>query len=159
ASIATMVLHFVDAGLVEPDLAGPVQVAASHPADFAGPHGRQPLNLDHSPNLPGEVGLQGIDPRIRDRLDRFSFLGLGLPLTQSCDGFQGLVYTWSNQLLGHGPPEKAHDFANSEVNRVPGEPRVDHVLADGFEAFRGETCGRVAAVETLEGSERIDKVV
>ena len=117
-------------------------------ANLSRPHAGEPLEFDHRPDLAGDVGPDGVDERLGDRLDRLRLPDVGPAPTEAGDGLEAVMDGGRDHLLSDGPLERPDDVADPLVDLVPTEAGVDHRLADGLEAQRGRSpgpgCGRRA---------------
>ena len=118
--------------------------------------GRMPgeaLEFDHRPNLPGDVGPDRVNERIRDRLDRLRLPDVGPAPTEAGDRLEAVMDGGRDHLLPDGPLERPDDLADPLVDLVPAEAGIDHRLADGLEPERPELPGQGVAVELAERPE------
>ncbi len=91
---------------VGPDLAGGIEVAAAHHRDLTRPHAREPLQLDHGPDLPRREATDGIDVPIGNRPDRFRLAYFRPAGAELGDGDQPVVDAFplfDRSSLGHDP--------------------------------------------------------
>ena len=72
-ALGAAVAHLVAGRPEHPNAAGYVQIAGSHLNNLTGSHAGQPLEFDHRPHAPADVGLDRIHECAGDRFDRFAF--------------------------------------------------------------------------------------
>ena len=153
-TLPTVMPGFVFLGSVGPNPAGRVQVTRPNEANLMRPHSREALELDHGPNLAGDVGPDGVHERLRDRLDRLRLPNIGPAPAEAGDGLEAVMDGGRDHPYPDGPPKQPHEPARSLVHFVPTETGIDHRLANGFELEGPEIAGHRVAVESAEWPDR-----
>jgi hypothetical protein len=153
--VLTMMLGLVGVRSILSDRAGGVDVHGSHDDDFARPHSGQSLQLDHRPDLAGDVGSDRVHDVIADWLDRPALAGVAPPLFQPIDRLQPVMDRGRDLLVGNRPVEKADDLLCLPVDLASAESRIDELLAYCLERQRTEFLGRCAAVELAQRAQSV----
>jgi hypothetical protein len=148
-----MMLRLVRLGSVNPNPAGRVHVDRPHVANLPGSHAGEALELDHRPDLAGDMRPDDIDERVGDRPDRLRLPDVGPAPAEAGDSLETVMDGGGNQLLTHSPFERPDDLARSLVHFIPTEAGVDHRLANRLETDRPEFPGYGIAIESTERPE------
>src|SRR5262249_27332424 len=124
------IAHLVVQRAIAPNGAGHVQIARTHRDYFAGPHPREALELDHLPDLAGDMGLDRLDERVGDGPDRLGLPGRRPPALEARDRLERVEHFGRDQLLRGGPLEHADNATDPGVDAWAGKPVRDHPLPD-----------------------------
>ena len=146
--------HPVRLGGVDPDRPGGIHVCRPHHADLSGPHPGEPLQLDHRPDLAGDVRPDRVNEGVGDRPELFRVPHAGLAAAERRHHLQGLVGGQGNQLLPDRPLERPDDALGPRVHLVATQVLVDEHIADSLEPQGPELAGRGVAIEFADRLER-----
>jgi hypothetical protein len=132
---------------LDPDRTRRIQIASANDQSFTRPHSGQPLELDHRPELAGQVGEDRRHVAVRDRLDLAALLRPRPARPEPRNRLQRLVHGGRDQFVLDPEAEDAHDPGGPLVARPPAEAGVDHRLADGLQSVRPELASQGTAVQ------------
>jgi hypothetical protein len=136
---------------VQPNVPGRVHVACSHLHDFAGPHAGEALQLDHRPDVAGDVRADGLNVSIGNRPDRFRLTGGAPASRQADDRIERLRNGHGDKLKTDCPTKDALDAPDPLVDDVAAQAGVNHLLADRAESQGTEFTGERVPVQLADG--------
>ena len=146
-SLPAVMLRLVALGSVGPNPPRPINIDHPHDANLSRPHPGQALELDHRPNLAGDMRPDRIDERIGNRLDGLRLPDLAPAPTEAGDRLEAVMDRWRNHPLRHGPLVPPYNDLDPSANFGPANPRVDDRLANRLELERPEIPGQLIPVE------------
>lgn len=157
-SLVSVVGGLVLLGLVDPDGAAAVDVAGAHDHQLTCPGGGQKLELDHRPDLAGDVGLDGVDPFLGNGPDRLGLAGIAAALAEPGDGLERMPRVAGDQFLLSGPAEDVLDAAGHRVDGGAAPAFLGHPLANDAEGLGAEVGGVGFGIQSLDVPHSIDEV-
>jgi hypothetical protein len=98
--------------------------------------GSIPEPLDGIPmdgDLPGDMGTNRVNERIRNRLDRLRLPDVGPAATETRHGLEAMMNGGRDNSLPDGPFEKPNNPARPLVDFVPTKAQVNHSLTNGLQ--------------------------
>lgn len=157
--LVPVVLGFVALGLVDPDIAGAVDVPVAHCRDLARPHSDQSLQLAHRADRPGHVGQHGGDVFRRHGLNGIGLTDSIAALHQARHGYQSLIELRRDQFVLGCSLECPADLRYAEVDGRARQAGIDPRPADGFQGKGTEPGGECVAVQISDRTKRVSDVI
>jgi hypothetical protein len=151
--LSAVMFGLVTLGSVDPNPAGRVNIDGPHRANLPGSHPREALEFDHRPDLAGDVGLNRVNERFGNRLDRLRLSNVGLAPTETRERFEAVMERRRNHFLRNSPLERTNNPPDPLIDLTPTEIRINHGLANGLESERPELPGQCMAIELAERPE------